>query len=174
MVTDTDSDGIDELYVVKEAVQASGGIIITPVQIWQYIPKKDGLFAKKLIHTIKDAQTRFLIAGDFNHDGKQDLIVASMKAGLWMLEQSEGEWKPLLIDKESSGFEHSIYGADLDGDGKRELYVAADNQGTLNRYIWDGKAFQKEKIGDIPRNTITWNITKKGFKDKKPNGENLK
>ena len=46
LVTDTDGDGIDELYVVKEAVQASGGIIITPVQIWQYIPKKTGYLLK--------------------------------------------------------------------------------------------------------------------------------
>ena len=81
-----------------------------------------------------------------------------------MLEQSgEGEWTPSLIDKNSSGFEHSIYAADLDGNGKKELYVAADNQGALNRYLWDGKAFQKEKIGDIPTNTITWGISAGSF-----------
>ncbi|MEC7984673.1 MAG: VCBS repeat-containing protein, partial [Myxococcota bacterium] len=164
LVTDTDGDGTDELYVVKEAVQASGGIIITPVQIWQYMPKDDGSFAKKLIHTIKDSQTRFLISADLNHDGKKDLVVASMKAGLWLLERSaDSKWTPSLIDKNSSGFEHSIYAADLDGDGKKELYVAADNQGELNRYLWDGNVFQKDTIGKIPKNTITWNITAGSF-----------
>ena len=64
-----------------------------------------------------------------------------------------------LIEKNSSGFEHTTYGADLDGDGKLELYVAADEQGELNQYVWNGSGFTKNKIGDIPKRTFTWNIT---------------
>ena len=33
-----------------------------------------------------------------------------------------------LIDADSSGFEHAAGIADLDGDGRPELYVAADDQ----------------------------------------------
>ena len=132
-----------------------GKSIINPVEIRQY-QYKDGQFTPNVIATIDDRQTRFLLAGDFDHDGKSDLIAAAMSSRLWILKQGDdGAWAPSLIDKDSSGFEHTSYGADLNQDGKLELYVAADEQGALNKYLWDGQQFSKTKIAISPENTIT-------------------
>jgi hypothetical protein len=157
LAADLNGDGVSELFSVVEA-ETIGKSIINPVEIRQY-QYKDGVFTPTVITTIDDRQTRFLVPGDFDHDGKTDLVAAAMSSGLWLLKQSEtGAWENQLIDSDSSGFEHTSYGADLDKDGRLELYVAADEQGELNRYLWDGSQFQKTKIGTIPENTITWNI----------------
>ena len=163
LVADIDQNGRDELYVVNEAVKI-GSAIITPVQIVRYTQGEGSTLERKVIHSIQDAQTRFLVSGDFNGDGSLDLVAASMKAGLWFIERDgQDQWSASLIDAQSSGFEHSAYGADLDGDGALELYVAADDQRTLNAYVFKDGAFQKEKIGEIPVNTITWNIVSGSF-----------
>ena len=163
LVTDMDGDGRDELYVVNEAVKI-GSAIITPVQIVQYTSNDEGVFEGRVIHSIQDAQTRFLVSGDWNGDNRLDLVAASMKTGLWFIQRDEqDQWSASLIDADSSGFEHSAYGADLDGDGVLELYVAADDQHALNVYEFKDGAFQKEKIGEIPVNTLTWNIVSGSF-----------
>ena len=50
---------------------------------------------------------------------------------------------------------------DLDGDGALELYVAADDQRELKKYVWDAESgtFKKTLLGRLEDNTISWNIT---------------
>ena len=134
------------------------------IQIVRY-EYKNKEWGSKIIHSIQDTQTRFLLSGDFDGDGALDMVAASMKKGLWFIKRDASDsWNAHLIDADSSGFEHSCYGADLDKDGYLELYVAADDQRSLNRYTHqqDG-SFKKEKLGDIPPNTFTWNITTGSF-----------
>jgi len=160
LATDIDGDGITDLFSVVEA-ELIGKTIVKPVEIRQYKLDGNGEFQSAVVATIDDRQMRFLLSGDFDQDGRSDLIAASMKAGLFLLRQDDsGTWKRTLLDKDSSGFEHTAYGADLNGDGALELYVAADDQGALNCYRWNAKSlsFDKERIGEIPENTITWNI----------------
>ena len=135
-----------------------GKAVIKPVEIRQYIEQSDGTFSKKTAFTLKDEQCRFLVPGDFDHDGTIDLVAAGYHSGLWIARQSEEGWTTTLIDKDSSGFEHTSYASDIDGDGRVELVVAADNQSSLNIYRWNGSDFDKEKIGEIAPNTFTWNI----------------
>ena len=159
LVADVDGDNKSELFSVLEA-QRIGKAIIKPVEIRQYTEQKDGSFTSNTIETLEDEQCRFLVPGDFNHDGSIDLVAAGYHSGLWFLEQKDGKWSKTLIEKDSSGFEHTSYGADLDKDGKLELYVAADNQGSFNQYVWspEKKEFLSDKIGMIAPNTFTWNI----------------
>lgn len=173
---DMDGDGTSELFSVVEA-ETQARQIVKPVEIRQYTHNEDGTFTPKVIMTIDDRQTRFLVPGDFNGDGTTDLVAAAMKTGLWFItvdteaEPAEGAeegavvWKKSNFDQSSSGFEHTSYAADLDSDGKLELYVAADDQQELKKYTWDPekKTFKKTLLGRLKNDTITWNITTGSF-----------
>ncbi len=65
------------------------------------------------------------------------------------------------IDRDSSSFEHATALLDLDGDGSDEIYVAADDQGAVRRYVWMGDGFGREEIFRFPpaQKGLTWNIT---------------
>ena len=42
-----------------------------------------------------------------------------------------------------------------------ELYVAADDQGAVRRYVWNGSGFDREEIFRFPPELrgFTWNVT---------------
>ncbi|MCB9763064.1 MAG: VCBS repeat-containing protein [Alphaproteobacteria bacterium] len=137
--------------------------VVKPVEIRQYLLQEDGSFQQKVIATIDDRQTRFLVAGDFNGDGKKELVAAAMKTGLWHIAppaEPDGDWVKTRFEQTSSGFEHAIYPADLDGDGTLELYVAGDDQRELRRYVYDPatKQWKKTLLGRLDADTLTWNI----------------
>ncbi|MGB5813478.1 MAG: VCBS repeat-containing protein [Polyangiales bacterium] len=165
-VGDVDGDGRDELYVAVEALTTGGGRsleIVEPVEIRRYDADTPP-DAKVIIATIPDRLSRFLTVGDVDGDGKQEMIVASFSKGLWLLrpgKDPKGEWGIENIDRDSGGFEHAALLADLDEDGVDELYVAADNQGELRRYVWVNGRPKREVIQkrEIPMSRMTWNIT---------------
>jgi hypothetical protein len=136
LATDIDGDGTAEFFAVFEAVVANG-TITTPVEIRQYTLNSEGGFDASTVATIDDRQTRFLVAADFDNDGQQELVAASMKTGLYFIDRSDsGEWSSSQFDSNSAGFEHACNVADMNGDGTVELYVAADDQKQLNVYEW--------------------------------------
>ena len=51
---------------------------------------------------------------------------------------------------------------DVDGDGTDELYVAADEQGEVRRYVWVNGRARRAVIHsrEVPRSRMTWNITR--------------
>jgi hypothetical protein len=166
LVKDVDGDGKDELYVAVEALtegDRDNVQIVEPVEIRRYdhnTPKDKG----KVVARIRDRYCRFLTAGDIDGDGKKELVAAAFRSGVWLLRPSsdrKAEWAVENIETNSSGFEHAALLTDLDGDGKDELYVAADDQGELRRYVWkDGKLVRDTILRrQNPRETWTWNIT---------------
>ncbi|MEZ4286895.1 MAG: VCBS repeat-containing protein [Polyangiales bacterium] len=165
LVDDVDGDGRDELYVAVEA-KTSGGAsdvkIESPVEIRRYDAGTDPK-AGVVIATLPDRLCRFLTAGDIDGDGKKELVAAAFSSGLWLLRPGtdpKGAWSKESIDKNSGGFEHAALLSDLDGDGRAELYVAADNEGELRRYVWKNGRPKREVIEkrDIPMARMTWNI----------------
>jgi hypothetical protein len=164
LARDLDGDGKAELFAVLEAEidPADRTKIKKPVEIRQYHLQPDGTFTHEAIATIQDRQCRFLVPGDFDGDGKMELIAPALSTGIYHLTpppSGKGPWTVTLIDTESSGFEHAAYAADVDGDGKLELYVAADDQQELRRYTYANGKFTRETIGKIEASTLTWNIT---------------
>jgi len=165
LVTDVDGDGRDELYVAVEALTAGKGAsmrLVEPVEIRRYdqdTPADKG----QVVATLPDRLCRFLTAGDVDGDGKRELVAAAYRSGVWLLRpptDKGAKWAVESIDKESSGFEHAAVFADLDGDKRDELYVAADEQGELRRYVWtDGKPV-RETIHrrEHANSMMTWNI----------------
>lgn len=165
LVKDVDGDGKDELYVAVEALTSGSRDkvqIVEPVEIRRYdhdTPKDKG----KVVARIQDRYCRFLTAGDIDGDGKKELVAAAFRSGVWLLRPAadgKSEWTVENIETNSSGFEHAALLTDLDGDGKDELYVAADDQGELRRYVWkDGKPVRDTILRrSNPRETWTWNI----------------
>jgi hypothetical protein len=165
LVRDVDGDGKDELYVVREGVnvkQADGSMKLEePVSITRH-DRTGGAWKETKVAQIQDHQTRFLVPGDVDGDGKTDLVAAGFKSGLWFLKpKGDGTFEAALIDKNSSGFEHATHVADLDGDGKLEIYVAADDQREFRVYRWNGTGWGKTRIapiGPASENFLTWNI----------------
>ncbi|MDH3727997.1 MAG: VCBS repeat-containing protein [Myxococcales bacterium] len=165
-VGDVDGDGTDELYVAVEALTKGRGAslqIIEPVEIRRYDADTPP-DARIVIASIPDRLSRFLTVGDVDGDGKNEMVVASFSKGLWLLRHGKdpkSEWGIENIDRDSGGFEHAALLTDLDGDGTDELYVAADNQGELRRYVWVRGRPKREVIQrrDIAMSRMTWNIT---------------
>jgi hypothetical protein len=164
-VGDVDGDGTDELYVAVEALTTGRGPslqIVEPVEIRRYDADTPP-DAKVIIATIPDRLCRFLTAGDVDGDGKREMVAASFSKGLWLLrpgKDPKSEWGIESIDRDSGGFEHAALLTDLDGDGTDELYVAADMQGELRRYVWLRGRAKREVIAkrEIPMSRMTWNI----------------
>lgn len=157
LTADPDGHGT-VLFVVWEGAVAPGGALVRPVTIKAY-RGHDGGFVGTPVATIPDRLTRALTAGDVNGDGRIDLIGGSLASGLWLIEQDEqGGWKTSVIDKDSSGFEHPVCLADLDGDGRLELYVVAEDQAQLRQYRWNGSTFDRQVIAPLRKGDITWNV----------------
>jgi hypothetical protein len=156
LVDDVDGDGTDELYVSVEAV--AGG----RVEILRFDTGTDST-AGAVIATLDDKLCRFLTAGDVDGDGTREMVAAAYKSGLWLLRPAadpRAEWTKSSIDRESSGFEHASILADLDGDGSDELYVANDDDGEINRYVWENGTPVRETLYTHPEGLsgFTWNI----------------
>jgi hypothetical protein len=164
-VGDVDGDGTDELYVAVEALTEGRDPnvrIVEPVEIRRYdadTPAEQGV----VIGTIPDRLCRFLTAGDVDGDGRQEMVAAAFSSGVWMFRPGRdprGEWSKERVDPDSAGFEHASILTDLDGDGADELYVAADEQGEVRRYVWVGGRPRREVIHrrEHARARMTWNL----------------
>jgi hypothetical protein len=157
LVADVDRDGVAELYVSWEGAVGPGNTLLRPVTVKQY-RWKDGTPVATVVATVPDRLMRAMAAGDVNGDGKID-IVAGALSGLWLFEQGPEGWKKTQIDAASSGFEHPVLLADLDGDGALEIYVASEDQQELRQYRWNGKTFDKSVVMPLAKGDITWNLT---------------
>jgi hypothetical protein len=153
LVADVDGDARDELYVSLEAV--SGGT----VAVLRYDADTDPA-AENLVVRLDDKLCRFLTAGDVDGNGTKEIVAATHKRGLFLLRPGS-PWKIDLIASDSSGFEHASILADLDSDGRDELYVASDDQGEVRRYDWTAEGWKKEVLVkfDDGLGRFTWNLT---------------
>jgi len=159
LAADIEGDGVAELFVVWEGAVGPGGQIVRPVTVKEYKLRRENTFASTVVGTIPDRQMRSLAAADVNGDGKIDLVGGAFNSGLWLFEREGEGWTKTLIDAKSSGFEHPVHLADLDGDGTPEIYVASEDQNELRQYRWKDGKFVKEVLIPLTAGDITWNLT---------------
>lgn len=159
LVTDLDGDGTQELYAAVEA-ETEGAAIKAPVEIRRF-SLENGKMVESLVTTIDDRYCRFLTAGDIDQDGAKELVAAAFSTGVWVIEREGGAFRKTCIDAKSGGFEHAAYVADIDGDGKLELYVADDRGGVIRRYDYQGGAYAGQVIQRriVPGQAMVWNVT---------------
>ena len=157
LVADLDRDGLPEVYAAVEG-RLQDGVRTESVEI-RRIDRPGG--SGRTVVTLDDLLCRFLVPGDVDGDGQTEIVAATFRSGLWLLRPREGGWWKAQIDADSSSFEHATTLADLDGDGRDELYVAADDQGAVRRYVYTGEGFGREEIFRFPPELrgFTWNIT---------------
>jgi hypothetical protein len=166
LVSDIDGDGRVDLLSAVEAQLDADRRIVRPVEIRRYTAGRSGAFRHDVLATIDDSQCRFLVPGDFDGDGQLEIVAAPMKTGLYLLDPvtdpktRQMKWSLRQFETNSSGYEHASFAADLDGDGRPELYVAADDQHELARYSFAPKTgvVTKTRIGPLEPTVITWNI----------------
>jgi len=163
LVHDVDGDGRDELYVFVEGQKdPKGPGLLHQSEIWRYAadtPADQGV----KIAEFEDRLGRFLAPADLDGDGKKELVASLFQKGVWRLEPGaagSSAWTKRVVDRDSSSFEHATIAADLDGDGRQELYVANDNGKSIRRYVWNGRRLVKEEIArrEDDRSILTWNL----------------
>jgi hypothetical protein len=157
LVADLDGDARPEVYVAVEG-RVENRALVAGVEIRRYAAAGG---EGAVIARLEDSLCRFLVPADVDGDGQRELVAATFKAGVWLLRPQPGEWRRELVDGDSSSFEHAVAALDLDGDGRDELYVAADDQNAVRRYVFEGGAFRREEIFRPPPalRGFTWNVT---------------
>jgi len=161
LAADVLGSGKPDLFAALEAEMTTVGgkqQIVDTVKIKRY-HYSNGKFVEEIIADLPDVFCRFLTAGDVDGDGSMDIVASAFKSGIWIIRNNKDGWRKELIDPDSSGFEHATVIADLDKDGLSEIYVAADDQGAVRKYTWDGNTFKREEIFKLPEGNITFNIT---------------
>ena len=160
LVADVRGTGRPCLYAVLEGQfgqSATPGGSQDRVEITEYRFTEAGP-SGTLIAALPDVQCRFLNAGDVDGDGKAELIASTLEAGVWMIKPGQDEWATKLVDRNSGGYEHATALADLDGDGKLEIYAASDDQQQLRRYRWTGEEFERTDLFTITSRHITFGL----------------
>ena len=161
LVTEDAGDGRPALLASVEAelaqrVDAPPDAARTLVKRYRF---ENGRYEGEVVCTLPDGLCRFFNLGDVDGDGRPELIASTHKGGIWLARPGPGPWSLELIDGQSSGFEHATVLADLDQDGRPEIYVAADDQRQVRRYRWDAGRWQRDTLAQIEEAKITFGIS---------------
>ena len=155
---DLNGDGTREIYATPSQPNDLGGNEQHGTVV-RYLPQGGG---RTVVADLGNRHAKEIWVGDVDGDGRE-MVAAGFSQGVWLLRPGRdprGEWSAESVDRNSGGFEHAALIADLDENGTDELYVAADEQGEVRRYVWVTGRARREVIlsGRVPRSLMTFNI----------------
>jgi hypothetical protein len=178
VVGDFDGDGRAELVVVPDASGSRGNDLWVmkyvgdyPTGHWQHMaPIPNHPMDADIDCSGLQFAAKFAVVGDFDQDGRDELVVAPNAAGsrgndLWVMKYvghfPRGQWQhmapipnhPMDADIDCSGVQFPAkfaLAADFDNDGRDELMVAPAATGSRGNDLWVMKY-----VGDFPTGAWT-------------------
>lgn len=135
VAADFNGDGKLDLAVAQENNLSHGEISVE-------LGKGDGTFGKPIVSPMISTGTNLLLTGDFNADGKTDLLIGEdyvLGFGV-LLGKGDGSFKTEVDTAVSNGF-LSLAVGDFNGDGKTDVVVSNNGTGSnplMNIYLSNG------------------------------------
>ena len=85
--------------------------------------------------------------GDLNHDGTEELVIATHDQGVIAVVHPAESWRVEEIDRQASTFVHEIEIGDVDGDGKMEFFATPSKPNKLDQEQAGEVTMYKAKAG---------------------------
>ncbi len=144
---DFNGDGIPDVAVLDRPNYSESGILHI------LLGKGDGTFAAPIDFTgvLLGSGDRIGV-GDFNHDGKLDVVNAVGSVIAVYLGNGDGTFQSTVTTSGVAGGAFALAVADVNGDGSPDLTVASQNLSTLQMTVWlsngDGTFHSIQTIND--------------------------
>lgn len=149
------------LFALREGRTGPAEALVEPATIVRLVPGVDGWTEQVVAPLHGERQGRFLVAGDLDGRGSPSLVATGMGTGVWRIDRGPAGYQARVIDGGSGGFEQAAHLADLDGDGRLELYVMSERAGEpreLRRYRFFDGGLEREVLLTLPGEGIVWSI----------------
>jgi len=144
-VGDFNGDGKPDIVVANSGQDGNGSYPISVL-----MGKGDGTF-QPAVHHLVSAQPRAVVVGDFNGDGKLDVVVANDGASTLavLLGAGDGTFPTIKThtDDANVASPRSLVAADFNNDGKLDLAIA-NGGGAKKVYLLPGKGDGTFQTGD--------------------------
>lgn len=158
LVADWNLDGRAELYVVLEGRLGPNRELIKPVEVVR-VELRDGRWAETGRTAIPGAkQARVLLLANIDTDRLNELVVTTMRAGIWAIHSYDEPVTQLISGKLSSGFEHAAAAVDVDNDGIAELFVSSEDQDQFTQWSLSDGRWNSSRLTDLGKSEITWSV----------------
>jgi hypothetical protein len=165
LAVDMDGDGRVEIYAALEAKELRRDFTSDyPGYLNSYTFDAAGKVTRAQVMDLKGAMCRFLDVGDIDGDGKLQIVAATSRDGIYSFDRDDaGEWtrRKVAGGFRSSGFEHAMVLADLNGDGIEEVIAGSDTELQVQAFEWEAERSRwiPSKLCDVTDGVyLTWNI----------------
>ena len=158
LVTDWNLDGKAELYVVLEGKLGPKRELVDPVQVVRVEHQAGKWLETGRVSIPRAKQARVLLSANIDDDRNPELVVTTMRSGIWSIDSYDQPAQQLISGKLSSGFEHAAAAIDTDKDGIAELYVTSEDQDQFNKWSYKDGRWSSQRLRGLGKSEITWSI----------------